>query len=561
MSVISYTVGLLNFEDCRIRYDHPQQFAEVLKAWRNVHETSDTCTTCSRHLCFRIFENDDDEDAKKNFEICCGRFFYRPTSCYLVESIALKTSGYAFALPSLLRIINKHDIRTDQDFLVIPDPIYWQVAFTLVLDRIVKFVTGSPMTKKTDTVLPASKTPQFFKQMQEASLNHGSLNKRSGGKNTFFRQYAFGKRCEMSARAMIVPDSDLKPNEISVPAWMAEQFDLEGKWLLLNRMPSLQPENFVGLRVTKLWEHQCFGVPLEILEQINGDFDGDECNLYFLTNPVAQAECELLLNSERIVTGSTLDLKLNPSRLMRIVYHSLYGSASSSLQKVFPYTNPSIHTTFRMVSDLQGSKETFNCYNRMRLAYLNELQNEFAFGFSVNELMDLAKFAEEGRYDFELFSHRFESDRRRGPLWSQVFSGAKGKPFHVFLMCGSIGFTGQSSFWKGLNEEEAIPHAQASAEGLQRASNISGPGYDYAKTVNCKQSIHPDYKGRLVDGFDHLVIEKDALNATSSEKLMHPASFDRLAQMILDRKRKEPKISKHLKRRKCHFNENVVGAE
>lgn len=108
-------------------------------------------------------------------------------------------------------------------------------------------------------------------------------------------------------------------------------------------------------------------------------------------------------------------------------------------------------------------------------------------------------------------------------------------------MCGSIGFHRQSSFWKGLNEEEAIPHAQASAEGLQRANNISGPGYDYAKTVNCKQSIHPDYKGRLVDGFDHLVIERDALNAMSSEKLMHPASFNRLIQMILD------KNQKHLK--------------
>lgn len=217
MSVISYTVGLLNFEDCRVRYNCPNEFAKVLKAWRNVHETSDTCTNCRKHLRFRIFENDDDEDAKKNFETCCGRFFYRPTSCYLVESIALKTAGYAFALPSLLRIIDKHNVCADQDFLVIPDPIYWQVAFTLVLDRIVKFVTGSPMTIKTDTVLPASKAPQFFKQMQEAPLNHGSLNKRSGGKNTFFRQYAFGKRCEMSARAMIVPDSDLKPNEISVP--------------------------------------------------------------------------------------------------------------------------------------------------------------------------------------------------------------------------------------------------------------------------------------------------------------------------------------------------------
>ena len=547
MSVSGYRVRLLNYSDCRIRFDDPVEFALVLKTWRHSHSTSAVCTDCKRILEFEIFKDDKHQvDNERNFQICCNRFYFKPTTCYLPESIAVKTPGYSFVLPCLQRAVDKRKIDTDQEFLIVPDPVYWQVPFTLVLDKIVKFVTGSPMTKKTDYVLPASKTPQLFKQMLEAPLNHGSLGRRSGGKNTFFRQFAFGKRCRLSARAMIVPDTQLRPNEISVPAWMAERFDLEGQWLILNRMPSLQPENFVALRVTKLWEHQCFGIPLEILEQINGDFDGDECNLYFLRNPIAQAECEWLLNSERNIQGSTLDLKLHPSREMQIVYHLLYDS--SKLDFLGSYKRPSLHETFRIVADMEGSKAAFQCIDEMRRLSLDVLQNERVFGASIREMRDLVKLADDCR-DFESFAEKFERSAKRGPLWHTVFSRAKGNPFIVYLMVGSIGPSGQSSLWKGLAAEEAIPHARASADGFQKANNVSGPGYDYAKSVNCQQGVHCDYRGRLVDGNSNLVIERDALKAVSAEKLMSRESFRELVRKCMKRKTEE--IDNKKNRRHC----------
>lgn len=541
MSVTRYAIRLLRYEDVRIRYDDPLLFSDVLKAWRHSHETSDRCTLCKNVISFRL---SDDDEYPVNFRTCCGRFYFRPTSLYLVETIALKTDGYLFALPSFLRLLgDEGGLRSRPDFLAIPDPVYWQVAFTLVLDRVVKFVTGSPMTRKSprSSVLPPSKAAHFFRQMQEAPLNHGSLIKRSCGKNTFFRQYAFGKRCELSARAMIVPDSSLRPNEISIPEWMGRRFGLEGRWLILNRMPSLQPENFVALRVARLWKHACFGVPLEILEQINGDFDGDECNLYFLRHPAAQAECELLLDSEKNATGSVLDLKLHPSREMQIAYHLLLlHDPNKKLETVFfssltPLPPRSIHAAFRTVSDLEGSRAVFECYDAARRLYLDHLQNETFFGFSVEEMRDLVRLASEAG-DFETFSRRFEFsvEKRRGPLWHQVFSGAKGNPFHVYLMVGSIDAAGrQSSFWRGLDESEAVPHARASAEGLSKAGNVSGPGYDYAKTVHCQQGVHVDYAGRLVDGGRGLVVERDALDAVAPERLLHPASFRTLVEEAL----------------------------
>ena len=187
---------------------------------------------------------------------------------------------------------------------------------TLVYEKILKFVLGQPMSCRTKTVQPSSKTPMFYKQIQQAPLNYGSLDSRSCGKATFIRQAAFGKRCSYSMRGMIVPDATLKPNEIRLPDFIVEKFQLKGKWIILNRMPSLQPENFVALQIPvngPLWPYDCFGVPLEILPSINGDFDGDEVNTYLFFSHLSQAECATILNPEWEMGSFVMGIKLNPS--------------------------------------------------------------------------------------------------------------------------------------------------------------------------------------------------------------------------------------------------------
>ncbi|GIX69221.1 hypothetical protein CEXT_21631 [Caerostris extrusa] len=43
---------------------------------------------------------------------------------------------------------------------------------------------GLPVTSRTEIVQPSSKSDLFYKQIQEAPLNYGSLNRRSCGKAT-----------------------------------------------------------------------------------------------------------------------------------------------------------------------------------------------------------------------------------------------------------------------------------------------------------------------------------------------------------------------------------------
>lgn len=90
---------------------------------------------------------------------------------------------------------------------------------------------------------------------------------------------------------------------------LQDSFGVLNKWIILNRMPSLLPENFVALKVTKIWAHDSFSIPLEIVEQMNADFDGDECNLYLIMSAQSQAECMCVLHCKTNLGSYTLGLK------------------------------------------------------------------------------------------------------------------------------------------------------------------------------------------------------------------------------------------------------------
>ncbi|GBN19693.1 hypothetical protein AVEN_261778-1, partial [Araneus ventricosus] len=273
----------------------PEELMRYTKAWRKHHSFTHTCVVCENPLRFDSLP----------YTICCQQFHYNSLlKLYPVQSIAVPTPGYEFSLPVLKRYmglkgLGEADMRFNQEFIIIPDPIYWQVPSTLVYDKVTKFVLGLPITSRTQVVLPPAKSGFFYKQIMEAPLNYGSLQNRSCGKATLIRQVAFGKRCVLSMRGMIVPDASLRPNQIRLPSRIIKQFSAQNQWIILNRMPSLQPGNFVALKIVPPgWEYDCFGIPLEIVQAMNADFDGDECNLYLVPSVLSQAECATILNSE-----------------------------------------------------------------------------------------------------------------------------------------------------------------------------------------------------------------------------------------------------------------------
>lgn len=496
----------------------PPELIHLLKTWRK-HRSFDTiCKICSLPLQFH----------RLPYTTCCFQFYYNSNiRLYPVQSIAIPTPGYVFGLPLLKRLLRQKKITTNQEFLILPDPIYWQVQATLVYEKIMKFVQGKPMTNRTDKIQPPSCVDKFFKQMLEAPLNYGSLQHRSCGKNTLIRQVAFGKRCILSMRGMIVPDASLKPNEIRLPTKIIKMFHLYHQWVILNRMPSLQPGNFIALYVNSWgWEYDCFGIPLEIVQAMNADFDGDECNVYIVPNAMCQAECATLLNTENHMGCFVMQgPKLTPSQDMLVAYYHRLNDID-----FLPYKHPDLNKTFRVLLDLYGSKFAFDCINRMRQFYLKEFEH-FTFALTLKEMNTLFELGRDST--LEEFTERVEHEQ--GCLVIQVKSGAKGGFEHLHQMFVQVGkqngYPISSCFWIGLDPVDSMHHAQASMEALSKTGKIWQPGYSYSKLVYNLQSLIVDFLGRLVDG--DMVLEDDVLLALHFTDVMSVEAFQYLIETIV----------------------------
>lgn len=491
----------------------PDELMHYTKAWRKHHSFTHTCSVCNQKLSF----------GSLNYTICCQQFYFNSLlKVYRVRFIAVRTHGYDFRPRVLKRYMGQTGMKNDQDFLMIPDPIYWQVPSTLEYDKTCKFVLGQSITNRTDVVLPPEKADFFFKRNLETPLNYGSIQSRSCGKATLIRQVAFGKRSVLSMRGMIVPDATLRPNQIRLPSRIIKEFYCQNQWIILNRMPSLQPGNFIGLKVVLPgWDFDCFGIPLEIVQAMNADFDGDECNLYLVPNVLAQAECATILNSESQMGCFVMQgPKLTPSQDMLVAYYLKFDEID-----FLPYKHRNLYTTFQVLYDIYGSQKAFECIDRLRQFYLDVLQNQICFALTLEEMEFLCDIGNGTMEEFEA-----KARTSGGCLVTQVLSGAKGSMEHLYQMFGSVGYQNdayiQNSFWKGLNATEAVKHAKVATDALSKTCKIWEPGYSYSKMVYNLQGLHVDYEGRLVDG--DVVVENDVLNVLHYTDVMSEESFQHL---------------------------------
>ncbi|GBN88179.1 hypothetical protein AVEN_167045-1 [Araneus ventricosus] len=372
------------------------------------------------------------------------------------------------------------------------------------------------MSRRSKEIVSSDKAFVFYKQLIETPLNHGSLARRSCGKNTFIRQYVYGKRCNLAMRGTISADSELEPCQITVPIKLSY---LLGQHVLVNRMPSLQPENVIELKVFKTWKYDCFGLPLEILESLHADFDGDEINVWIIQNYQSQAECAFLLSSKYEMGSKTIGLKLSPCQDMLVVFYMNYDKIN-----FLPYKHPKkdLKKTFRTIYDLYGSAKTYECFNEMRKYYLYVLNNERVFSITLKEFKNLIKLAKK----YKTFD-QFEKNATEGDLIIQVKSGAKGSLYHLYQMVKCVGPQDnghvKSSYWEGLNPWEAVLHAKTSYYALLQSGKIWEPGYSYSKNVFNLQGLHVDYLGRLIDG--EIMIENSVLDTMDSSIILSDDAF------------------------------------
>lgn len=528
MAVTSYKISILKYTDCPIRYDNPNAVLDILKCWRNNHTTENVCSKCLKSLSFSI-----------NFTTCCNNFYFKPIEHYVVQSLAIYTPRHTFLPKNLKDQLKKLKIKTRQNFIVLPDPIYWQISSTLVYEFVLKYVTGKNTKKyKLKKRSRADENAYMYSKLQSAFINHGSLNQRSEGKNTYFRKIALAKRTKLMFRAVAVPAPYLNPNEIIIPQFVEQKMKLKGKWLLVNRMPSLLPENMLALKVVGGWNHYSVGLNLQILPNLQLDFDGDIVYCYILQSLLSQAECEVILNSENTLSSFTMGLKLSPNQDMLVVYYLKYNDIH-----FLPYKTRNLSETFRVIHDLYGPKVCFNSIVQLKNYYLNVMQNDMLFCITYKEIEDLETLCKE--LNFEDFEILMQNLNPLGCLTTQILANAKGSFFHAFQLFGAVGYQYarnstitlnkyiKSSFLRGLSPIELAAHAQAGIDAFISSSNISSAGYNYFKLIH---NLHPwtvNYKGEVVDG-SRVVVEDVANLMHFEDFLAKPAFTELISQHLTD---------------------------
>ncbi len=182
-----------------------------------------------------------------------------------------------------------------------------------------------------------------------------SLVERISGKEGIIRRYLLGKRINYSSRAVITPDTKIRPNEVGIPlyvaktltvpervtewniekmkeyilngperypganyvispdgrkrviteenketlasmiapGWIVERHLMDGDIVLLLRYPSLHRLSMMGHYV-KVLPGNTFRINPIICKPYNADFDGDEMNVFLPRSEEARAEAEFL---------------------------------------------------------------------------------------------------------------------------------------------------------------------------------------------------------------------------------------------------------------------------
>jgi hypothetical protein len=148
------------------------------------------------------------------------------------------------------------------------------------------------------------------------------LEKSVKGKQGVIRKAILGKRVNYSARAVIVPNPNIKADQADVPAEIMEKLQIKvGDKILLNRQPSLHIHNIQAVDALKSSHHAVAINPL-VCGGFNADFDGDTIAVYKTEKKTPQN----MNVSEQIILSA--NGKLNLSLSQDIAAGVFYASRS-----------------------------------------------------------------------------------------------------------------------------------------------------------------------------------------------------------------------------------------
>jgi hypothetical protein len=122
-----------------------------------------------------------------------------------------------------------------------------------------------------------------------------------GSAGRFLRREVLGRRLTRSARTVIVPDPDLRVDQIRIPQFVADELfsglpEPARQLVLVNRNPTLHRRGLLALRpIIATSNAPVFGLPLGILSGMGADFDGDQVSVVALERESSLKAAERLL--------------------------------------------------------------------------------------------------------------------------------------------------------------------------------------------------------------------------------------------------------------------------
>jgi len=228
------------------------------------------------------------------------------------------------------------------------------------------------------------------------------------GKDGLLRLYLLGKRCDRSARGVIVPDPTLPIDQFGLPVDMAavltegiiptdlllrtkgetkeaervisraaagdpvsraickaayqEFFDREGTLFVLIRQPSLHKHSVLALKPI-IRDDYCIGLPIMLCKGYNADFDGDTMAVFLPISKAAQQDCQKLLPSRNIFSAANGELLLHQEQDLALGYHELVDTADGPqrLQQILMPSSKSWNPPPNLRDALRQAAETMFC--------------------------------------------------------------------------------------------------------------------------------------------------------------------------------------------------------
>jgi hypothetical protein len=286
------------------------------------------------------------------------------------------------------------------------------------------------------------------------------------------------------------------------------------EYCVINRMPSLYPENFSGHKIALVWDKNCIGIPDTIMKGHNADFDGDEMNLFFCQTLGAQMEIYKLLNCEQNMWSGTMPhgIKLYPSKDMEQIfpdcakqlaaYFSLYGSRRCFREFVKLSKFAKMYTTKKPLS--------------INIEQLDKFCTEFEEFEKQLETLDIKANINSS----VTVIHLWQAFVRMGHVYFPEYLSKT----HDVLPDSYI----KGNLYQGLSPYEQLVHSQSGFCNMVCASNdISEAGYLQHKLCHNLLDVLVDKDFNLVEG--NRVITKDPLRYNCIDRLVPKCA---LAQYI-----------------------------